>query len=92
MVASVRYRYPDTEDLPGPLGPWWLLRYIYRPELDRPHILTVVEALKALAGYSYQSCERPDWYESEACRFVQRMTAWLLEALPGYDDAPWEIR
>lgn len=94
-VASVRYRYPDDgpEELPGPNGfnaeadPYI---YRYRP-LCEP--LTPVETLKAIDCYEYQTCEHPDWRDpaNVAAAFCRALQDAAIGALPGYDEAPWEI-
>ena len=50
----------------------------------------VVEALKALDCYEYQSCEHPEWETSEAFEFCRAMRNLLIGCLPGYDAAQWE--
>jgi hypothetical protein len=48
--------------------------------------------LKALAGYEYQSCETPDWEESEAFTFCLALRLLCINELPGYDAAKgWSI-
>lgn len=86
-VRSVSYRYQDNDDLPGPIEPYYLAPYAYeRP----PHCPTAVEGLKLIACYEYQSCEHPQWETSQAKRFCDALRSSLIDALPGYDDAPWE--
>ena len=50
---------------------------------------TPVELLKALASYSYQSCETDDWEETEAYKLVEIIRYSAINALPGYDEAEW---
>lgn len=92
-VRSVTHRYPDTDpdrgNMPGPNG------------LDRETIATyrfnrlthveIVQALKALSCYEYQSCEHPEWQESDARKFCAALRDQLITCLPGYEDADWEI-
>lgn len=48
--------------------------------------------LKAIDRYEYQSCETPDWEQSEAARFCQELRAHVIRQLPGYDQADtWPI-
>jgi len=61
-----------------------------RGSAGRPR-LEPVQILKALACYEYQSCEHPEWEQSEAhdfCRVLRHAAIW---ALPGIEDAAWEI-
>ena len=51
--------------------------------------LTPVETLKALASYDYQSCETPDYEETDAWKLANIIRHYAIEALPGYDDAKW---
>lgn len=90
-VESVWYRYPDDRtinDLPGPTDKSDLMEYRYQPGRR----LTVPEALVALSGYEYQSCEHPGWRDSEAHSYVEWLRAGLIRRVPGYDAADtWEI-
>ena len=71
-------------------------------ELEQPNIfeitgqdlmymsrLTPVETLKALASYDYQSCETPDWQQTDAYKLVGFIRYCAISALPGYNDAKW---
>lgn len=88
-VASVAYRYserPTDGTLPGPFDRYYLEPYHYtRP----PHRLTVPEALKAIDGYVYQSCEDPGWPTSEGYRVCDALRAAVSRRVDGYDAAPW---
>ena len=89
-IKSVQYRYDGEalDTLPGPIDKSDLLHYHYVPGRR----LTAVEGLKALHGYEYQSCEHPDWEESEAYRWVERLHDALIRFLPGYAEADtWSI-
>jgi hypothetical protein len=51
-----------------------------------------VEVLKAIDCYEYQSCETPDWEQTEAHSFCQTLRRQLIHQLPGYDQADtWPI-
>lgn len=52
---------------------------------------SLVEALKLLESYEYNSCEAPGWAESHAKAHVVRMRSLFISRLPGYRDAPWTI-
>lgn len=87
-MASVAYRYDDADDMPGSIGLTAAdgLAYTWTDPRYKP---TAVEALNALAGYEYQSCEHPGWNKSEAKRFCENLRHALINALPGIDEAPW---
>lgn len=63
-------------------------------DIEEPYLHAVsttprepVEILKAIDCYEYQSCETPDWEDSEAARFCQALRALLIGKLPGYAEA-----
>ena len=89
--ASVAYRYDESPDadLPGPqLTPDDEYDHsLFRPTRTR----SVAEIAKAVDGYEYQSCERPDLEHSEAAHFCGSLRKSLLKGLPGYEDADWVI-
>ena len=89
-VKSVRYRYPDcTDDLPGPIGcDYQYGSHEHHPWHDCP---TPVGVLKACDGYEYQACEHPEWETSEAHAFINALRRRAIHALPGYDEAAWEV-
>lgn len=96
-LRSIQHRYPDTletGDYPGPcdFNEASIAAYVWRrAPLDRR--LTAVEGLVALEGYEYQSCESPDWRESDAYRFCDALRRMLIRFLPGWNEAQtWEIR
>ena len=92
---SVSARYPNDRDgeWPGPAG--LTLAEIEGYEFQRinPYrrTLTAVQALKAIDGYEYQSCEHEGWHTSEAKMLIDALRKSLIHALPGYDEADWEI-
>lgn len=90
-LSSIHYRYPDTvanpEDTPGPCNLYWLREYVYEQPTRIP---TVVEAFKVIKCYEYQSCEHPEWEDSEAQQICEELRLCLILALPGYEAAPWE--
>lgn len=91
-VRSVRHRYDtpeDGDDLPGSTSAYWREPYRWEDPRYRP---TAAEALKAVACYEYQSCEHPEWESSEAAQFCEALRHALINALPGYEAAPWEWR
>lgn len=92
-LNSVLYRYPAEREA----GQYF--REHYGPEVMAAYRCPVfpakrfdpVAALKAVRCYEYQSCEHPEWNGSPAKAFCEDLREWLIAALPGYDEAPWEI-
>lgn len=86
---SVRYRYP-TGPLPGliafPDGP-----VVCQGPLSQYPLLSPVEVLKAVHGLEYQSCEHPEWEQSEAYRLLRNIERTAMCALPGYEEAAWSL-
>jgi hypothetical protein len=88
-VKSVAYRYPNSDDLPGPADfEYWRFPYLYARPLQP---LSIVAAVKAIHCYEYQSCEHPGWDTSEAHQFCRALEGALVRQLPGYDEASWEV-
>ena len=76
---SVNYRYSEDE-------------------FEAPYTLDVmvgsfdpVKMMKAIDCYEYQTCEHPEWPQSEAHAFCAALTARMIHDLPGYSDGPWEV-
>ena len=67
--------------------PEWAEPYRY----SAIHPLPAVAVLKAIDCYEYQSCEHPEWEESEAFAFCDSLRRSLIGSLPGYDQAAWSI-
>jgi len=90
-VRSVGHRYGDSPltDLPGPCDAYWVLPYEYKPNFAA-RIPSPVETLKLIYCYIYQSCEDPDFYESEAFDICEALRHSAIKSLQGYDEAPWE--
>ncbi len=88
-IKSVLYRYPgDTkETAPGPIGESYEYTHTYFP----PKHIDPVQTLKACACLDYQSCEHPEWEASEAHAILEAIRNAAIAALPGYEDANWEI-
>lgn len=81
-VASVAYRYRDSDDMG-------------ETEAYRFHFfqngLTPVEVIKAAHCLAYQSCEHPGWEASEANAILEAIKDAACHKLAGYDAAPWGI-
>lgn len=82
-AISVDHRYPKH-----PSSRWAVSAYRFKESAPR---LTVVQALKALDCFDYQSSEHPDWESSPARKFSDCLRARLITMLPGYDAAQWEV-
>jgi hypothetical protein len=70
-IASVAFRYPGTANLPGPVGEDFNLTaddFAAVPCEPDPSAV-----LRNLATYDYQSCERPDWAQSQAFAFCEAL-------------------
>lgn len=76
---SVDHRY-DEDDAEEP--------YLYE---RYPTHIDPVRVLAALACYEYQSCEHPEWAQSEAHAFCDAIRKAAIRRLPGYDKAGWEV-
>lgn len=96
-VRSVQHRYSDTPptELPGwhadNLDAWTYEEHRGGFGVSRKPGLSPVQVLSACACYRYQSCEHPGWKESEAAAFIEALERRAIGALPGYEDAAWEI-
>lgn len=78
-AKSVNHRYDEDE---------WENPYVFKELVGHPNPVAV---LKAIDGYTYQSCEHPEWESSEAKRFCDSLAGQASRRLPGYEDAPWHI-
>lgn len=80
---SLDHRYAEEE---------WEQPYLF----DRLRIagtIDPVRVLKAINCYEYQSCEHPEWHDSQALVFCDALAGVCVRALPGYDEAPgWDVR
>lgn len=85
-ARSIRWSYEDA-DATGRIPPWADEGYRHNGMGKRPD---VVEALKLVHCFEYQSCETKDWEETGAYAFCASLKGDLIRALPGYDEAPWE--
>jgi len=87
-IKSVGYRYRGSEvtDLPGRSDAEYMIPFQYKRFANPP---TLVEILKIISCYEYQSCEHPGWKSSEAYAFCQVLRKCTIARLPGYDEAPW---
>ena len=87
-LASVNYRYNESDG--DELVNAYRFKAYIEPMVDNARRVPLV--LKAIECYEYQSCEHPGWRESPARLFCQRLHSAYIRMLPGYDNAPWEVR
>lgn len=78
-IASFNYRYKVTVDD----------RMVYDAFVTS---LRPIDVIKACDCLEYQSCEHDGWETSTAKAIVDAIKGAACRALPGYDDAPWEIK
>jgi hypothetical protein len=88
-IKSVSHRYPNesSSTLPGPINTDWTVEaadFRFASLTPDP-----VQVLKSIACYEYQTCEHPEFEQSEAYAFVKALESAAIGALPGYDDAEW---
>lgn len=92
-ARSVSYRYPDiaeTGDWPRPAD--FTEQQVFDYRFQRLAGFTsahIVQVLKAVSCYEYQSCEHPQWEASSAHALCQELKDRLVSQLPGYSAAPW---
>ena len=75
----MNYRYSENDVVPG---------YVYQ-RTQEP--VSPVRALKFIQCLRYQSCETPDWEDTEAAALLDRLQIDIIRMLPGYEDANWSI-
>ena len=80
-IESVKARYPNVDDLPGPIGETFVYDH---STVTAPPPMTVY---KLCDTFEYQSCEYQGWWTSEARAFLTALRAACVRALPGYADA-----
>jgi len=77
---SVNHRYAEANEPEG--------FFAYRRSLQGCNPVVI---LKAIDCYEYQTCEHPEWEQSEAHAFCQALRKRMISMLPGYEDAPWGL-
>jgi len=75
---SVNHRYNESEPAPT-----------FRLRIVRD--CSPVELIKLIHCYNYQSCECPDWKETEAYAISAMLERRAINKLPGYDEAAWSF-
>lgn len=76
---SVNYRYHSNDE------PHKVVQTCLNDNLEP------VEIIKACNCYNYQTCETPDWEETEAFAIYDVLRERAIGALPGYREASWSI-
>ena len=93
-INSVAYRYPDTTgqgDRPGPFLTDAQLIEAARLYADKyaaayPLNINARDILNMVQCLDYQSCEHPEWNETEACAQLSRLNNTLTSKLRLSDD------
>ena len=86
-AASVGFRYSHDKEMVG----FSAEAIRTRPAFARVQV-SLVQLLKAIDCYEYQSCEHEGWGESPAREFCDSLRKAAIGKLPGYRDAEWGIR
>lgn len=86
-VASIRHRYADADESSMVVDepPFTIA------EIMRGRRLMAVQALQAISGLEYQSCEHPEWNTSEALRFLESFRLALCSFLTRDVEGCWSI-
>lgn len=100
-AESMAYRYNMKDldnDADGGTRPIEYLGYVeeaegYEYDPSKPRkAYTAPEVMLALHSLEYQSCERPEFKESDAHKLIRAMESALIRAMPGYAAADtWAI-
>jgi hypothetical protein len=86
-LDSLRARYTTAEQkLDHDAEEVAILAHLYTPQP-----LSVVSLLKQSQCFAYQACEVSDWDSCWAKAFTVELESVLINALPGFDDAPWGV-
>jgi hypothetical protein len=82
--ASCNYRYSGEYGTPE--------QYTFTPsKLQTMRPTPAVAVLKAIDCLDYQSCEHKGWETSDAKEFLAQLQGAAISALPGYEEAAWEV-
>jgi hypothetical protein len=87
-IRSVSYRYGDktSAKLPGPNGG---VSPISPADLAACYTWDPVQVVMSVRCLMYQSCECPDWEQTEAFAILTSLKDDAVCAFPGMDDAAW---
>ena len=79
---GVDHGFEDAEELTEKDITQWM----FSPEKK----VSVVQAIKFAHCIDYQSCEHDGWEKSRAYAIIQDRIDFLINRLPGYDEAEWD--
>ena len=89
-ARSVNYRYENSDHIDEQEAPHYtkgpLVRGVALTYPTKPG-----PVFKAADCLEYQSCERPDWEQSEAFAILQAIRRRMQRAVEGYEDAAWDF-
>jgi hypothetical protein len=87
-IRSVSYRYSEktSANLPGPRGG---VDVIQPSDLAACYDFDPVQVISSIRCLQYQSCECPDWEQTEAYAILSALKDDAVYSLPGMDDAKW---
>lgn len=87
-ARSVNYRYKDSSHIEDEEAPRYtkvpLVRGVALTHPTKPGpVLNAIDCLE------YQSCECPDWEQTEAFAILQNLRGRMCRSVEGYKDTPW---
>ena len=94
-IKSIKYRYPD---LTGNEITSFLPDYDYNTYLAEAQSFIItdlqykpIEIIRACHCIEYQSCEHPDYYNSDAFNLLHDIIKSAIYNIPGYEEARGEL-
>lgn len=85
-ARSVEARYPCDDGDAGPAPT------VGKKAQSAARVVQPVAVLKMCGCIEYQSCETGDWPDTLACTLLEAARAKAIRRLPGYEDAPRDLR
>lgn len=88
-IKSVSYRYEDSSltNLPGRVDAEYVIPYRHTQQKQ----FSIIQYIKFVNCLDYQSCEHPDYKDSEAKCFMDALRESLVMCVPGYEESKWEL-
>jgi len=86
-LDSVSYRYNSEPEVPEDQFYIAACKLAAKEANPRHDPTNSVDMAKTLNCLEYQSCERPDWYQSLAFKILTACREQLLRNMPGYESA-----